>query len=91
MVIDKQALFKELQKNPDRYWKVSLFKEKGFKRKQCEKCGKFFWTLTEQKICNDASCRTYDFIDNPPTKKNWITLKLGMLLKSFSSKKDINL
>jgi len=69
MVIDKQALFKELQKNPDRYWKVSLFKEKGFKRKQCEKCGKFFWTLTEQKICNDASCRTYDFIDNPPTKK----------------------
>ena len=70
MLMDKKALMHQFQKTPGRYWQVKLFEEKGFIRKKCKHCGKFFWTLEKmQEICNDASCRTYDFIGRPPTKK----------------------
>jgi len=70
MAIDKKMLMRQFQKTPERYWKVKLFEEEGWIRKQCKHCGKFFWTLEKlQEICNDASCRTYDFIGRPPTKK----------------------
>lgn len=61
MQADKKSLIKVLQKDWKNYWFVDLFKEKGFKRKQCKKCGKFFWTLTEQEICNDRLCKGYTF------------------------------
>jgi alanyl-tRNA synthetase len=65
----KKELIQEFQKNPDRYWKVKLFDELGFKRRQCKNCGKFFWSLKEQDTCNDSTCRSYDFIGKPITKK----------------------
>ncbi|MDI6807025.1 MAG: alanine--tRNA ligase [Candidatus Aenigmarchaeota archaeon] len=67
----KKDLIKKFQKTPNRYWKVELFDDLGFRREQCIKCGKFFWTLTEQQMCNDASCRPYEFIGNPPIKKKF--------------------
>jgi len=70
MLMDKKALMHQFQKTPNKYWNVRLFEEKGFVRKKCKHCGKFFWTLEKmQEVCNDASCRTYDFIGKPPTKK----------------------
>jgi alanyl-tRNA synthetase len=68
-MLTKKDLIKELQKNPNRYWKVKLFDDLGFKRKQCKKCRKFFWTLTDREICDDATCRPYGFIGNSPAKK----------------------
>ncbi|MEM7821355.1 MAG: alanine--tRNA ligase [Candidatus Aenigmatarchaeota archaeon] len=68
-MVTKKELIEKLNKNPERYWKVKLFDEVGFKRKKCINCGKFFWTLTEQEKCNDSTCRPYDFIGNPPTNK----------------------
>ncbi|MDI6798859.1 MAG: alanine--tRNA ligase [Candidatus Aenigmarchaeota archaeon] len=67
--MNKEDLLKQFRKLPEKHWKVKLFDDLGFKRKQCKNCGKFFWTLIEQQICNDSSCRAYDFIGNPPTKK----------------------
>ena len=87
MVI-KKDLIKQFQKNPERYWKVELFDNLGFKRRQCGKCGKFFWTLTEQKICNDASCRPYDFIGNPPTRKNYGYLETWKVIRDFFVEND---
>jgi alanyl-tRNA synthetase len=66
---DKAEFMKHLQKDYKRYWYVRLFKELGYKRVHCSNCRKFFWTLTEQKTCNDATCRTYDFIGSPLPKK----------------------
>lgn len=66
---DKKELMKEFQKKPEKYWKVKLFDELGFKRRQCKNCGKFFWSMKDQETCNDSSCRAYDFIGKPPTKK----------------------
>ncbi len=68
-MITKEDLIKELQKDSEKYWKVELFDELGFKRKRCKNCGKFFWTLTEQEVCNDSSCREYEFIGKPLTKR----------------------
>jgi len=69
MQTDKKSLIKALQKDWKKYWFVELFKEKGFKRKQCKNCGKFFWTLTEQEICNDARCKGYSFLEKQLAKK----------------------
>lgn len=43
-----------------------LFKEEGFVRKTCKKCGKPFWTLDpDREFCGDQPCVDYDFIGNP--------------------------
>ena len=49
---------------------MDLFKRRGFTRKQCENCGKNFWTQRpERRICDDSTCSPYTFIGDPPTKK----------------------
>ncbi|ADC69028.1 alanyl-tRNA synthetase [Methanocaldococcus sp. FS406-22] len=51
-------------------YKVKLFDELGFVRKQCKKCGQYFWTLDpERETCGDAPCDIYSFIGKPITKK----------------------
>lgn len=82
-MVTKKDLIEKFQKNPERYWKVDLFDNLGFKRKQCKKCGKFFWTLTEQETCNDATCRPYDFIGNPPAKKPFDYFETWKAIEKF--------
>src|SRR5438445_3726178 len=84
----KEKIIQEFQKNPDRYWKVKLFDEKGFERKKCRNCGKFFWTITKQTICNDATCRNYDFIGNPPTKSKFDYFETWSEIKKFFVRSD---
>lgn len=86
-MVSKSDLISQFQKNPNRYWHVKLFDELDFKRRQCAKCKKFFWTLTEQEKCNDASCRTYDFIGNPPTKKPLDYIETWKVIEKFFVKK----
>lgn len=82
--MNKRQLIKKFQKNPKKYWYLDFFKRKGFERKKCKSCGKFFWTLDQdQKICNDSSCRPYEFIDNPPTKKKFDYFDLWKKIKKF--------
>jgi len=69
MQTDKKSLINVLQKDWKKYWFVELFKEKGFKRKQCKSCGKFFWTLTDQEVCNEARCKGYTFLEKQLAKK----------------------
>jgi len=47
-------------------YQLEYFKEKGFVRKICSKCGSAFWTRDpERETCGDAPCVPYDFIGNP--------------------------
>jgi len=49
---------------------LNFFKEEGFTRKKCRKCGAYFWTKDErQELCGDAPCVSYSFIGNPVGKK----------------------
>ncbi|MHA1146043.1 MAG: alanine--tRNA ligase [Candidatus Helarchaeota archaeon] len=62
MALDKKDLkriFKE------EHYKVKLFDENGFIRKQCPICKDYFWTLNpETEICGDTQCLGgYSFID----------------------------
>ena len=84
MPIDKKVLMKKFQANPEKYWEVQLFKEKGFVRKKCSKCGKFFWTLDqEREMCDDQPCRFYDFIGNPPTNKRLDYVEMWKTIEKF--------
>ncbi|MEA1958038.1 MAG: alanine--tRNA ligase [Euryarchaeota archaeon] len=45
---------------------IEYFKEEGFIRKTCEKCGSHFWTRDKDRnICGDAPCEIYSFIGRP--------------------------
>ncbi|MGC8557051.1 MAG: alanine--tRNA ligase-related protein, partial [Fervidicoccus sp.] len=57
-----------VQVNPEEYL-LNFFKENGFVRKRCKKCGEYFWTLnTEFDTCQDAPCVEY-FFDSIPVKR----------------------
>lgn len=85
-MLTKKDLMQKFQKTPEQYWKVRLFEEKGFVRKQCS-CGKNFWTLdTERKVCGDSSCEAYRFIGNPITKKKWDYVQAWKEFEKFFKK-----
>ncbi|RLI96705.1 MAG: alanine--tRNA ligase [Candidatus Aenigmatarchaeota archaeon] len=65
----KKQLIQKFQKDPEKYWTVELFREKGFVRKKCPKCGKFFWSLGEQEVCGDPPCVEYGFIGDSPVNE----------------------
>ncbi|MFQ5497796.1 MAG: alanine--tRNA ligase [Nitrosopumilus sp.] len=70
--MDKKEILKEFSSDPDRYYNVKLFQEKGFVRKSCDKCGRFFWTLdSDRTLCPDDGLDTYSFIGDPPTTKRF--------------------
>ncbi|MGP8336621.1 MAG: alanine--tRNA ligase [Methanosarcinaceae archaeon] len=53
-------------------YQLEFFSNNGFIRKQCQKCGTFFWTRDDdRKTCGDAPCDPYSFIGNPVFKKQY--------------------
>lgn len=65
--MQKQELFNLFSADPDRYYRVSLFKNKGFRRQRCNLCHKFFWSILDKSSCPDHD--NYSFIGKPPTTK----------------------
>ena len=65
---DKDLLRKRFSAEPDKFYRVALFNELGFLRKQCPKCGGFFWTVDEKRIfCPEQPCQQYEFLGSPVT------------------------
>jgi alanyl-tRNA synthetase len=79
-----------LEKFPPEEYSLPFFKEEGYVRKQCPKCGKHFWTQDpEQQTCGEASseqCSIYSFIGNPPTKKGYDLHQMREAFLSFFEK-----
>ncbi|MGA1974099.1 MAG: alanine--tRNA ligase [Conexivisphaerales archaeon] len=69
----KDLLRRKFAEDYSKYYKVALFSEEGFARRQCSNCGKFIWTTTEAMLCPD--CQGYSFIGRPPTsvRKDYTT------------------
>ena len=62
-------------------YRVRLFRERGFERKKCERCGRWFWTLNrERTTCGDTPCDEYSFIGKPLTRRK---LKLEEVERTF--------
>ncbi len=73
MPTDKEikAEFKiKASKEPDKYYATSVLKAEGFSRKQCKKCGTFFWSVKSGDVCGNPACSGgFRFIGNTPAKK----------------------
>jgi len=53
----------------DDTFQFGFWKENGFSRQKCKKCGKHFWSLKERDNCGDPPCSEYTFIGHPAFKK----------------------
>jgi alanyl-tRNA synthetase len=80
----KETLKKQFAKDWKKHYQLEVFREKGFVRKTCPKCGKNFWTLdTERKLCGDSSCEDYGFIGSPITRHRWDYIQTWREFESF--------
>lgn len=71
-MLTKESLMEKFRKTPEKYWGAELFKEKGFERKKCSSCNKYFWTLDpERTLCGDPPCENYGFIGETPSNVKW--------------------
>ncbi len=52
-------------------YRLEYFEAKGFERKKCPSCRRFFWSRGNQKICGEPPCGKYSFLDNSPFKKSF--------------------
>lgn len=78
----KGKVKEEASDNPEKYFAVKEMKENGFERRKCKKCGKYFWSIPERKVCGDTKCiGGYKFINDPPTDK---TFDFASAWKEFS-------
>nr|MDO8112315.1 alanine--tRNA ligase [Candidatus Sigynarchaeota archaeon] len=73
MLTDKQQK-KEFKKvassDPDKFYPTRKLKAEGFIRKQCTKCGMYFWTANKTRtVCGDPACSGgFDVVTNNPSK-----------------------
>jgi alanyl-tRNA synthetase len=73
MLTDKQQK-KEFKKvasaEPDKFYPTKKLKSEGFMRKECTKCGMFFWTVVKTRtVCGDPACSGgFDVVTNNPAK-----------------------
>ncbi len=82
--MDKSQILAKFSSEPDRYYKVSLFENEGFKRKSCSKCKRYFWTLDDNRtVCPDHLENSYSFIGDPPTKKRFDYTQAWKEVESF--------
>jgi len=84
--MDKKGLMGQLQKDWEKYWKIDFLIEKGFSRFQCKKCGKFFWSLKEQDICNDSSCKDTEFLERKMMSKKYDYFAAWKAIRDFFEK-----
>jgi len=55
---------------PEDAYNLDFFKEEGFIRKTCERCGGRFWTRDPSRTtCGDPPCDPYTFIGSPVFKR----------------------
>ena len=70
-------------------YQLDFFSNNGFIRKQCQKCGTFFWTRDhDRKTCGDAPCDPYSFIGNPVFKKQYDLAEMREYFLSFFEEHD---
>jgi len=72
-------------------YELDFFKENGYYRKKCPRCGDFFWTQDPtQELCGEANsygCSEYTFIMNPPTKRRYGISEMRECFLSFFEKR----
>lgn len=67
----KKQFKKTASENPDSYYPVKRLRANGFSRKQCGKCGTFFWSVNpKDQTCGDPTCNQgFQVVKDNPIKK----------------------
>ena len=82
--MEKSEILRRFSADPDRYYTVDLFREKGFVRKSCERCRRYFWSMDQsRRLCPDDSPDTYSFIGSPPTSRRFDYTEAWRHVESF--------
>jgi alanyl-tRNA synthetase len=75
---------------PASAYELPFFKQEGFVRKHCPKCGEYFWTQNaSQETCGESGsdeCGCYTFLGNPPTTKKYTLPEMREAFLSFFEK-----
>jgi alanyl-tRNA synthetase len=79
-----------LKRFPAEEYALPFFKEEGFVRKLCPKCGEYFWTQNpEQETCGESTseeCACYTFLGNSPTRRSYSLPEMRETFLSFFEK-----
>ncbi|MDR0797190.1 MAG: alanine--tRNA ligase [Nitrososphaerota archaeon] len=72
---------------PAEAYELPFFKQEGFMRKHCPKCGEYFWTQnSHMETCGESSsdeCGYYSFIEDPVTTKRFTLPEMREAFLSF--------
>ncbi|MFH1394459.1 MAG: alanine--tRNA ligase [Candidatus Micrarchaeota archaeon] len=68
MDVDKNELRKQFSKDWEKHYRLDSLVERGFERRQCQACGRNFWSSEERERCGDSACIGYQFIGSTPVK-----------------------
>jgi alanyl-tRNA synthetase len=75
---------------PAEAYALPFFRQEGFVRKHCPKCGEWYWTQNQaQETCGESSsdeCGCYTFINNPATSKSFTLPQMREAFLSFFEK-----
>jgi alanyl-tRNA synthetase len=75
---------------PPEAYQLPFFKQEGFVRKHCPKCGEYFWTqIADQETCGESGsdeCGCYTFLGNPATSKKFSLSEMREAFLSFFEK-----
>jgi alanyl-tRNA synthetase len=75
---------------PAEAYALPFFKEEGFVRKHCPKCGEYYWTQNaSQETCGESTsdeCGYYTFINNPATKRSFSLSEMREAFLGFFEK-----
>ncbi len=74
MEVDKNELRKKFSAEWKKHYHIESLVKRGYKRQQCKKCKRNFWSINERELCGDAGCVGFGFIGDTPVKK-----KLGYI------------
>ncbi|XEO79195.1 hypothetical protein WKT22_04239 [Candidatus Lokiarchaeum ossiferum] len=70
----KKAFKKIAEENPGKYYPITVLKQKGFIRKHCINCKKYFWTAVHTKeTCGEPECNDGFTVVNNNPKKNHLS------------------
>jgi alanyl-tRNA synthetase len=53
----------------EKEFELDFFKQNGFTRLKCSKCGRYFWSLGNGDLCGESPCIEYSFIGRPVFKE----------------------
>ncbi|HMK94900.1 MAG TPA: alanine--tRNA ligase [Candidatus Limnocylindrales bacterium] len=72
---------------PAEAYALPFFKQEGFVRKRCPRCGEWYWTQNlKRETCGESSsdeCGCYTFIGDPATKKSYTLREMREEFLSF--------